>query len=557
MSVINPRPRGIFRARRSIALLLLAFLVMVVPTVLAQDAPIDRPDNPPDAEFHLEPVIVSETRIGSATQVTIDVPVDADTFTASNRPTTNFSSDAFLRVGFNTAFNGAQRIFLRFNLSSIPRNATIQSAVLRANVAGFAPNGDSPMGILARFLSTPWDPTIITWNNFNPQWGAEIGVAPIPAQNGWVEGVVTGPVQEWVSGVRPNHGIMLQGDESPSAGRERIFHAINSGNQLHPRLRITYQIDTTPPTAVVNPLPAWSPGTFRVSWSGSDNQGGSGIRFYDLEARLNGGAWQAWLTATTATSADFTGVNAALYEFRARAVDWAGNIQPWPNNPQANTRVDTVAPNAVVNALPQITFGDTFTVTWTGLDPQPGSGIARYDVQFQMNFGVWQTFMSDTTATSGQVVQATPGATYGFRARARDVVGNLQAWSQIAQAQTTISSGDPQASIVPFPTNITKLTVFTVQWTGTPTPGTVIANYDVNFRFNGGNWQSWLGFHNGTSAQFDATLGDGIYEFRVRARDNMGRVSAWAEGPGNAIIVDAVAPFVVPREFFPVIYDNN
>lgn len=556
MAYFEPSRRSGRWTRLLTLLLLLLTIAMTASAALAQDETDGEP-NPPDSELQLEPRIISETRRGDVTTVTIEIPVGADTFTASNRPTTNFSNDSFLRVGFNTAFNGAQRIFLMFNLGNIPSNAHVQDAVLRANVAGFAPNGDAPMGVLARFLTTPWDPTIITWNNFNPQWGAEIGVAPIPAQNGWIEGNITGPVREWVSGQRANNGIMLQGDESPSAGRERIFHAINSQNGLHPRLFVTYQIDTIPPTSVVNPLPQWSLGTFRVTWTGSDNQGGSGIRHFDLDARLNGGAWQRWLSATTATSADFNGVNAGFYEFRVRAVDLAGNIQAFPTTPQANTRVDTVAPNAIVNPLPQFTFGDSFLVTWTGLDPQPGSGIARYDVQFQLNGGAWQSFLMDTTATSGQVTQATPGATYGFRARARDVVGNVQAWSPLAQTQTTISTGNPTARIVPFTIGISKPTNFLVRWEGTAVPGTLISDYDVQYRFNGGNWQSWLGFFNATSAQFQATQGDGIYEFRVRARDSLGRLSEWSNNQGSGIVVDNVAPFVVPRTFIPVMGDNT
>ena len=553
-SIVPTRP-GRRQARFRLLLLFLLLVGLVVPVAQAQESNADTP-NPTDEELALEPRVLSETRDGDATTITIEIPVGSDTFTASGRPTTNFSTDSFLRVGFNNSGNGAERIFMFFPVTSIPTNATIQSAILRARVTGWSPNNDAPMGLLARFLTTQWDPTIITWNNFNPQWGAEIGVGQIPAQVTWVEGNITGPVQEWVSGIRPNFGIMLQGDESPSAARERVFFALNANNGFHPRLVVTYQVDTTPPTSTMNPLPQWSPATFTVSWSGQDNQGGSGIRHYDLEARMNGGAWQPWLTATTVTSADFTGVNGALYEFRVRAVDRANNVQAWPANPQANTRVDTAPPVAQVNALPPFTFGDSFVVTWSGTDPQPGSGIARYDVEFQVNGGAWQAFLTNTTATSGQVTLATPGWTYGFRARARDVVGNVQAFSPTAQAQTTISLGNPTARIIPFTNGIATQPTFLVQWTGTAVQGATIANYDVEFRRNNGNWAPWLNAFAAASAQFNAVQGDGSYDFRVRARDNAGRVSEWAEGPGNSIAVDTAAPFITPRAYQPFTVDN-
>ena len=551
------------RAHGLLTVLLLLLMTLASATVSAQGVVAEpdplQPTNEtgiPDASLQMEPIILSETRQGDATTITLDIPVGADTFTASNRPTLNFSTDSFLRVGFNSAVNGAQRSFLFFPMTNIPRNAVVRNATLRMHVAGFAPANDAPMGILARFLSTAWDPNILTWNNFNPQWGSEIGVGQIPASTGWREANITDSVREWVWQLRANNGFMLQGDESPGVGRERIFFAINANNGLHPRIVVTYDIDTAAPTAIVNPLGQWSPGTFQVTWTGQDT-GGAGIRHYDVQSRLNGGAWQNWQTATTATSANFTGVNAGFYEFRVRAVDWAGNVGAWPNNPHASTRVDSVVPNSVVNPLPQYTFSDSFNVSWSGLDPQPGSGLARYEVQFQVNGGGWQPFRSDTTATSAMFTGAAPGSTYGFRVRALDWVGNVEPFSPQAQAFTTISGGDPAAEIVPFSSRVTQQPRFFVQWRGIPVPGTRIDSYDVAFRFNGGAWNPWLGAFPDTGSEFIANQGDGVYEFRVRARDNAGAISPWAEGPGNAIAVDTIAPFIVPTVWMPVTPDTN
>lgn len=553
--LVVSRTRGRRIWPRLVPLFLLLLSLAVLPAAWAQETSGDEP-NPPDAALAVEPVVLSESRAGDAKTVTIEVPIGADTFTASDRPTTNFSTDSFLRVGFNKSGNGAERIFLYFPLDKIPANATIQSAVLRANVAGFSPNNDAPMGLLARFLITSWNPPTITWSNTNPQWGAEIGLGQVPASTGWVEGDVTGPVQDWVSGVRPNFGMMLQGDESPAAGRERVFFALNAQNGLYPRLVVTYQIDTMPPTSIVNPLPVWSRATFNVSWTGQDNQGGSGIKHYDLQARANGGPWQAWLNAATVTAADFNGQDGVLYEFRVRAVDRANNVQAFPNNPQANTRVDATPPIATVTALPQYTYSDAFTVRWGGADiganGQPGSGIVRYDVEYRVNGGAWQPFKTNTTDTSGQVTQAAPGATYGFRARARDLVGNQQAFSATAQAQTTLSLGNPTARIIPFINGISRQATFLVQWTGTAAPGAAIMNYDVESRFNNGPWTPWHDSFAAASAQFTAIQGDGVYSFRVRARDNAGRVSDWAEGPANRIAVDTAPPFITPRVYVPI-----
>ncbi len=543
----------------SMAVFLILILGLTATIAPAQELPTEE-NIPTDAEMRekLEPVILSETRKGDVTTITIEIPAAADTFTTSGQPNTNWGNNPNLRVGFNQTLGlGAQRIYLFFNMNSIPSNATIQSATLRAFINGFSPNGDAPMGLLARFLSTPFDASTITWNNYNPSWGLEIGVGQVPASVGWIEASFTGPVSEWVAGTRPNNGILIQGDETIQQ-RERIFTAINANNNLFPRLVVTYQVivDTTPPTSTVTALPTWSPATFNVNWSGADNAGGSGIKNYDVQFRANNGAWQSWQTATINTSASFTGQNGVRYDFRVRAIDIAGNVEAWSNTPDTGTTVDTMPPSASVNPLPQYTFANTFVVSWAGTDtgsgPNGGSGIARFDVEFRLNNGPWTPFATNTTTTSGTVLNALEGQVYAFRARAVDNVGNVQPLPAGAQAETTISLGSPIAHIVPFNPPISTINNFLVQWAGQAPPGATIVGYDVQFRFNGGSWQNWLSNVNVTSQQFSAASGDGVYEFQVRVRDSVGRVSAFTGGPGNSIAVDAVAPFITIRYFNPV-----
>lgn len=542
----------------AVSLALLLLMAMVAAPAPAQGIP-DREGRPTDTEAEpiLEPVVLSEVRSGDVTTVTLEIPAGADTFTTSGRPTTNWSNDPNLRVGFNqTQGLGAERIFLFFDVSSIPSNASIQSANLRVFMNSSSPNGDRPMGLLARFLSSPWDASILTWNNFNPSWGAEIGVDDIPADFGWLEASFTTPVAEWASGARSNFGFMVMGDETPQQ-RERIFTALDARDGRHPRLVVTYTFDTTPPTSSVSSLPQWSPGTFNVSWNGQDNPGGSGLRHFDIQFRVNNGNWQNWQMATPQRSASFTGTNGNLYEFRSRAVDNAGNVESFPNVPEAGTTVDTVAPNATINPLPPFTFSNTFNVTWGGTDvgsgPNGGSGISHFDVEFQLNGGPWQPFATNTTTTLGTVVNAQPGQVYGFRARAVDRVGNSQPLPGSAQSQTIISLGNPTANIVPFSSPITSQTTFDVRWQGQAAPGAVIHTYDVQFRFNNGPWQVWLNAVSNLSAQFTATYGDGVYDFQVRARDNQGRIGAFSGGPAASIAVDAEAPFITPQVNLPVV----
>ncbi len=92
--------------------------------------------------------------------------------------------------------------------------------------------------------------------------------------------------------------------------------------------------DITPPTTDMTLLPASSPATFTVSWSGSDD---SGIDHYFIWVRVDGGKWQPWLE-TPATEGQYTGQSGSHYEFAAWAVDLAGN---WSLNTELTPQTTT------------------------------------------------------------------------------------------------------------------------------------------------------------------------------------------------------------------------
>ena len=505
---------------------------------------------PTDEEVNakLSPKILKEVRSGDQTTVTIEIAAGSDTFITSGQPNTNWANDPNMRVGFNTLNNlGAERSFLFFPLNSIPANATLQAVTLRLFVSGFSPTGDSPMPIQARFLNSSWDPNTLTWNSHNPAWGATIGVGNVSAQTGWVEANALAPVNEWYTGARQNFGIMLQGDETPQQ-RERVFTTLNANNGNWPRLVVTYVVgnpDTTPPVATVNALPQFSPGSFQVTWSGTDNQ--SGIKWYDVQYQINNGGWIDWRAQVTQTSGTFNiGQNGQLVGFRARAVDNAGNVQSWSNTAQAATTVDTQPPQASVSALPQFSPVN-FTVTWSGTDNL--SGVKNYDVQFSVNGGPWTNWQVGVQAGSA-VFPSTPGIQYGFRARATDNVGNVMPYTSVAQASTTTSSQPSTAHIVPFWPAISNSLTFPVSWAGTPAPGATITSYDVQYRINGGPWIMWQSGIAATTANFTAP-NQASYEFQVRAHDNQNQVGPWSAGA--TMTVDTTAPFITPKVYMPFI----
>ena len=99
---------------------------------------------------------------------------------------------------------------------------------------------------------------------------------------------------------------------------------------------------------------------------------------------------------------------------------------------------DCVPPWAAVTSLPSIMTTNTFTVSWTGGDLY--SGLATYDVQFKDRYGGPWTDWFTSTSTTSAAFTGLPGHTYFFRARARDVTGNLGAFRNADEgdASTTV-----------------------------------------------------------------------------------------------------------------------
>jgi RHS repeat-associated protein/uncharacterized repeat protein (TIGR01451 family) len=92
-------------------------------------------------------------------------------------------------------------------------------------------------------------------------------------------------------------------------------------------------IDTSPPDSAVTSVSleqGAAPFQRRVSWSGTDDLGGSGLRDYTIRLSDNAGPYAVWQSATTATSADLTVQCGHTYRFYSRARDFVGNLEDAP-----------------------------------------------------------------------------------------------------------------------------------------------------------------------------------------------------------------------------------
>lgn len=149
---------------------------------------------------------------------------------------------------------------------------------------------------------------------------------------------------DWLSGVTTQSEEFSNGQN----GRQYEFRArgVDEAGNVEPfgAVEAFTTIDSGPPISQVSPLPnITQTDSFVVRWSGSD-AGGSGILYYEVRYRIDGGPWQIWQTQTSLTSATFTPTGDDLYEFEVRAVDNSGRVEPFRGQSEAGTIVDTEAP---------------------------------------------------------------------------------------------------------------------------------------------------------------------------------------------------------------------
>ncbi|MEL7420578.1 MAG: putative Ig domain-containing protein, partial [Cyanobacteria bacterium J06555_3] len=116
------------------------------------------------------------------------------------------------------------------------------------------------------------------------------------------------------------------------------------------------------------------------------------------------------------------------------------NNEPIDTPPIFNT-IDAGQPTSIVEALPELSESEEFTVNWSGIDDVNGSAIADYTIYVAEDGGELTPWLENTTLTEA-VFTGTPGSSYEFYAVARDNAGNVQDLPLAAQAKTKIAGGN-------------------------------------------------------------------------------------------------------------------
>jgi hypothetical protein len=170
----------------------------------------------------------------------------------------------------------------------------------------------------------------------------------------------------------------------------------------------TILTETNPPASAVFSLPAVSPQTFGVVWSGASYVGGAPVAYYDIYVSDNGGPFTDWQPQTTATGVLFTGVAGHTYAFYSVATDTAGHREATPVAPQAQTTVlrNTKPPTITLASTVTLTAGQTLSLGVIAIPGNPENTLT-------FSLGVGAPAGVVVNATSGQITWATSPAFAG------------------------------------------------------------------------------------------------------------------------------------------------
>jgi len=324
--------------------------------------------------------------------------------------------------------------------------------------------------------------------------------------------------------------------------------------------------DTVPPTAPGQPnfSSTVTRVPVQVTWAGSRDDGGSGLRKYLVEASAFGGPYVQWDIVPSPGEGvpafyTFDG-GEAYWTLRVRAEDGQGNLSGYSTE-SVRLTMDLTPPSPLVS-LPSGTIdGGIATVFWgTAFDPPP----APSGIQFYMATWTSTPPGDDGSCDAGLATNCsfpvTPGHQYTLAVHAQDFAGNAG-----VDAFGTLTSPGPVRGLrlLGFPAGPSGAYAVV----GDPTPVTVEA-YDVN----GAVVPGYLGTvrfeaQDAGGNAFPAVL-PGVYQFVVRDQgrhdfrpgftfNGVGNVFARVKDQSASTISGEVSVTVIPRGDVVIIREAN
>jgi hypothetical protein len=314
--------------------------------------------------------------------------------------------------------------------------------------------------------------------------------------------------------------------------------------------------DTTAPqsSASAPSTTTWAPIT--VSYTASDNSGGSGLARVDLYVKKPGDSDYSKVATDGSPSASGSfsytpdGSN-GHYSFYTRATDTAGNVEDSPPVGDTTTSytLDTAAPTSIATA-PSYRVTTAVSVSYSASDTG-GSGLIAVELWVKTpgaaSYAKAATEMSPGASGSFSYTAAAGDGAYAFYTVAVDRAGNREAAPTAADATTTVDTAAPSAFQMADPGQYLSGTVTLAVSGAAPTDsGSGLASVQYQYRRTG-TTGSWSAACTTTSSPWSCNWNTGAvagdnYDLRAVATDRAGNATVASNAPLVGRTVDNTKP---------------
>ena len=255
----------------------------------------------------------------------------------------SFQADAYDNAG-NTGSDTVAGVIIDRTPPTISITEPAADSHVSTNLIQICATGtDNLSGITGFQFHVGYDPELTG--------ASAMSIGAVPAPTGAFSGLATidtGPgAQVWGwfyldSDNDGSDGWCVDWDVTNIADQEVAVYAFNGDGADNGNGTGNYgiKLDRTPPESAVDALPADSDTPVQITWSGTDNISAVGDLQYDVQYQTGcSGDWQALVSLTNVTTAQFDGIPGEIYCFRSRAYDLTGNIEVWPASPDTMTTI--------------------------------------------------------------------------------------------------------------------------------------------------------------------------------------------------------------------------
>jgi YD repeat-containing protein len=270
-------------------------------------------------------------------------------------------------------------------------------------------------------------------------------------------------------------------------------------------------------------------GGYTVSWTAP-----AGASTYDLQESVNGGAWTALATNTTALSFSQPGNVSGTYTYRVEAFNrQVAGTAGWATSPvvTVNTSYGVVPTPTPTLTVPATSHNGNATISWTA-----AASVTGYTLQQSSNGGsTWTTAYSGTSTSIALTGLAT--GSYSYQLKACNTAGG-------GSACTSFVTGGPMVVTLPpspapsaqVQTQNSTNGTYIVSWLGNNEATSYTVDMEVN---NSGNWTP---VQSGTGTAYDAVgQTDATYDYRVEAC-NVAGCSPWSNIVMTSVLLPPASP---------------